>query len=336
MVLRRRIGRLAPLAVAVLVALAALVSQPDFYDPGNLRNVARQAAFLGVVALGQLLVVVVRGLDLSVGAVITATLLLIVELAGTSGDSLPGAIVAIVAMAIGVGVLNAVLVVMRRVPAILATLATYTLVQGVGLWLTEGQSRGRVPEAIKPLGTGNVGPVPVPVIIATVVAIVVGVVLHRGVLGRAMYAVGSNPEASYLSGIARRRVAAFAFVACAILAMVTGLMLSGFVGFYDRSLGVGYDLDSIAAVVLGGATLAGGSGTVAGTIAAVVGLAALDNLLVIAGVDESVQLVGKALVLFAAVLSASWLSSSRFEDPSRMFRMLEPVAAPPERKGLRT
>jgi ribose transport system permease protein len=150
-----------------------------------------------------------------------------------------------------------------------------------------------------------------------------------------MYAVGSNPEASYLSGIARRRVAAIAFVACATLAMLTGLMLSGFVGFYDRSLGVGYDLDSIAAVVLGGASLAGGSGTVAGTLAAVVGLAGLDNLLVIAGVDQSVQLIGKALVLFAAVLSAGWLTSARFEDSARMLRMLEPVATPPERRGAR-
>ena len=237
-VVPRRIGRLAPLAVAVFVALAALISQPDFYDPANLRNVARQAAFLAVVALGQLLVVIVRGLDLSVGAVITATLLLIVELAGTADGSLPVALISIVGLAIAVGTLNAVLVVVRRVPAILATLATYSLVQGVGLWLTEGQSRGRVPEAIKPLGTGHVGPVPVPVIIATAVAIIVAVVLHRGVLGRELYAVGSNPEASYLSGIARRRVAAIAFVACATMAMDTGLMRSGMVGFYDRSLGV--------------------------------------------------------------------------------------------------
>ena len=314
MVVRRRIGRLAPLAVAVFVALAALVSQRDFYDPGNLRNVARQAAFLAVVALGQLLVVVVRGLDLSVGAVITATLLLIVELAGTAGGSLPVALVAIVAMAVAVGALNAVLVVVRRVPAILATLATYALVQGVGLWLTGGRSRGRVPEAIKPLGTGNVGPVPVPVIIAAFVAIVVAVVLHRGALGRAMYAVGSNPEASYLSGIARRRVAATRSSPAPPWRWSAGSCCRGSSGSTTGPSGVGYDLDSIAAVVLGGASLAGGSGTVAGTLAAVVGLAALDNLLVIAGVDQSVQLMGKALVLFVAVLSASWLSSSRFED----------------------
>jgi ribose transport system permease protein len=332
MTVTRAIGRLAPFAVALLVALAALVAEPDFYDGANLRNVTRQAAFLGVVALGQLLVVIVRGLDLSVGAVITTTLLLIVEIAGTRDGDLLVALAAIVAMAIGVGTLNAALVVFRRVPAILATLATYVFVQGVGLWLTEGRSRGRVPEVIKLLGTGNVGPVPIPLVIAIVVAIVVAVPLHRGTFGRVMYAVGSNPEASYLSGVARRRVAVLAFVGSSVLAMIAGLMLSGFVGFYDRTLGVGYDIDSIAAVVLGGASLAGGSGTVAGTLAAVVGLAALDNLLLLAGVGQSVQLIGKALVLFTAVLSAGWLSSSPLRNASRT---AEPVATPPRAKGVR-
>jgi ribose/xylose/arabinose/galactoside ABC-type transport system permease subunit len=332
MIVRRRIGQMAPLAVALLVAAAALIAEPGFYDAANLRNVARQAAFLGVVALGQLLVVIVRGLDLSVGAVITTTLLLIVEMSGTRAGSVPAALVAVVAMAVAVGTLNAVLVVVRRVPAILATLGTYVFVQGVGLWVTEGRSRGRVPDAIKPLGTGHIGPIPVPMIIATIVAIIVAVVLHRGWLGRSMYAVGANPDASYLSGIARRRVAGLAFVACSLLAMVSGLMLSGFVGFYDRSLGVGYDIDSIAAVVLGGASLAGGSGTVAGTLAAVVGLAALDNLLLIAGVEPSVKLIGKALVLFVAVLSAGWLSTSRFEEAAGT---VEAVATPPRVKGVR-
>jgi ribose/xylose/arabinose/galactoside ABC-type transport system permease subunit len=332
MIVRRRIGQTAPLAVALLVAAAALIAEPGFYDAANLRNVARQAAFLGVVALGQLLVVIVRGLDLSVGAVITTTLLLIVEMSGTRGGSVPAALVAVVAMAVAVGTLNAVLVVVRRVPAILATLGTYVFVLGVGLWVTEGRSRGRVPDAIKPLGTGHIGPIPVPVIIAIFVAVIVAVVLHRGRLGRSMFAVGANPDASYLSGIPRRRVAGLAFVACSLLAMVSGLMLSGFVGFYDRSLGVGYDLDSIAAVVLGGASLAGGSGTVAGTLAAVVGLAALDNLLLIAGVEPSVKLIGKALVLFVAVLAAGWLSSSRFEEAAGT---VEAVATPPRVKGVR-
>jgi ribose transport system permease protein len=139
--------------------------------------------------------------------------------------------------------------------------------------------------------------------------VAVAVLLGRTRFGRAMYAVGANPDASYLAGVSRRRVAALAFVASSVLAMVAGPMLSGYVGFYDRTIGVGYDLDSIAAAILGGASFAGGVGTVAGTMAAVVGLAALDNLLLVAGVGPAVQLIGKGLVLFVAVLSAGLLSA---------------------------
>jgi ribose transport system permease protein len=99
--------------------------------------------------------------------------------------------------------------------------------------------------------------------------------------------------------------------------MVAGLMMAGNVGFYDRTLGVGYDLDSIAAVVLGGASLAGGNGSVGGTLAAAAGLAALDNLLLLAGVPAPVQLIAKGLVLFLAVLAAGWLFSPAGEGAGR-------------------
>lgn len=307
--LRGNAARLAPFAVLLLVLAAALVVEPDFYDTSNLAHVSRGAAFLAVVALGQLMVIIVRGLDLSVGAVITATLLLVVELAGTRDGRLGRALLAVLVMALVVGATNAVLVVGRRVPAILATLATFVLLDGLGVWFTGGRSRGRVPELLRPLGTGSIGPVPLAVVVAVVLAVAVAVILGRTPFGRAMYAVGANPDASYLAGVPRRRVAALAFIASSLLAMVAGLMLSGYVGFYDRTIGVGYDLDSIAAAILGGASFAGGVGSVGGTMAAVVGLAALDNLLLIAGVGPAVQLLGKGLVLFAAVLSAGWLTA---------------------------
>jgi ribose transport system permease protein len=305
--LRANIARVAPFAIVLFVAVVALIVEPGFYNPTNLRHVARGAAFLGVVALGQLMVLIVRGLDLSVGAVITATLLLVIEI--SRGGRVLLALGAVALMALAIGTLNATLVVVRRVPAILATLATLVLVQGVGLWFTGGQSRGRVPELIRPLGSGMVGPIPVPVLILVGLAVLVGLVLRRTAFGRQMYAVGSNPEASYLSGVPRRWVAGMAFVSCTVLAMIAGLMLSGYVGFYDRTLGVGYELDSIAAAILGGASFLGGAGTVMGTLAAVVGLAALDNLLLISGVASPVQMIGKGLVLFLAVLFGIWLSS---------------------------
>ncbi len=315
---RQQIVRLAPFAVLLLLVLAAMLVEPRFFGPANLRNVARGAAFLSVVAVGQLLVVIVRGLDLSVGAVITTTLLLTVEIAGTVEGRLPLAILAVIVAAVAIGALNAFLVVMRRVPVILATLSTFFLIQGAGLWLTEGRSRGRVPDELRVIGSGVIGgTVPVAVVIAAVVAVVVALILARTTFGRSIYAVGANPDAAHLSGVARRRTTTLALIGCSSLAMLAGLMLAGHVGFYDRTLGVGYDLDSISAVVLGGASLMGGSGRVGATVAAAVGLAALDNLLLLVGAPQPVQLIAKGLVLFLAVLAAGWLFRPAGEDASR-------------------
>jgi ribose transport system permease protein len=319
---------LGPYAVLLLVLPVAALVAPGFYRTANLQNVVREASFLAVVALGQLIVIIARGLDLSVGAVITTASLLIIEIAGRAGGRALLGLIAVLIFGAAVGAVNAVMVAYRRVPAILATLATAVVVEGVVLWLTEGQSRGRVPDLIRSMGTGRIGPVPVPVVIAAAAAVLVTLLLRRSAYGRSLYAVGSNPGASRFSGVPVRWISASSFLLCSMLAVVAGLMLAGYVGFYDRTLGTGYELDSIAAVVLGGASLAGGRGTVGGTLAAALGLAALDNLLLIRGVGEPFQLIGKGLVLFLAVLFAQFiLAPSRRSGGST-----DNVGIPPERR----
>jgi ribose transport system permease protein len=309
---------LGPAAVLLLVLLVALLAEPAFFSPDNMRNLARLSAFLVVVALGQLIVVISRGLDLSVAAVITTTLLLIAA-----------ALAALV-----VGVANGVMVAVRGVPAILATLATATLVTGLSLYVTGGRSSGPVPASIKPLGVGQVGLLPIPVAIAAIVALLVWWVLRFSAAGRALYATGANATAASLSGVRVRAVGVAAFVASAVLALVAGLMLSGYVGFYDRTLGVGYDLDSIAAVVLGGAALTGGRGRVGGTIVAALGLAALDNLLLVMGASQSLQLIWKAVVLLVAVVSAQWLFRRRTSTDEPVVVAGASSAVAPSTKGL--
>lgn len=302
MTLRERLRLVGPYMILLLVVPVAAVAEPVFFRPGNLQTVIRQAAFLAVVALGQLVVVIGRGLDLSVGGVITTSSLLMVHFAGRAGGSLTVGIMSVIGVALAIGLLNGLMVAYRRVPAILATLGTLFLVQGTSLWLTGGRSRGRIPEEMVAFGAGRIVSVPVPVLVAIGVAAVMAIALYRSAYGRALFATGLNPEASAMAGIPTRTMVASTFVVAALLAALAGLMLSGFIGFYDRTLGVGYDLDSIAAVVLGGASLAGGRGYVVGTLAAVLGLAALDNLLLLQGVGESYKLIGKGVVLFAAVL----------------------------------
>lgn len=328
MTVRERLRLLGPYTIILLVVPVAAVMEPLFFRPSNLQNVARQAAFLAVVALGQLVVIISRGLDLSVGGVITTASLLMVHFAGTADGSLLLGIVSVIAVSLAIGILNGVMVAFRRVPAIIATLGTLFLVQGVSLWLTEGRSRGRVPEEMAALGAGRIGPVPVPVLVAAAVAVLMAVLLYRSAYGRAVYATGLNPEATAMAGVPTRLVHASAFVVSALLAALAGLMMSGFVGFYDRTLGVGFDLDSIAAAVLGGASLASGRGYVVGTLAAVVGLAGLDNLLLLQGVGESYQLIGKGAVLFAAVLFTGLV---RRASSSSAGKQTEVGTHPPER-----
>lgn len=324
---------LGPAAVLVMVLVVAAIDVPAFYSASNLRNLARLASFLVVVSLGQLIVIIVRGLDLSVGAVITTTLLLIVEITGGASAQTVAAIAAALLAAVTVGLVNGALVALRGVPAILATLATFTLVGGLSLYVTGGRASGPVPDSVKPLGVGDVAGVPIPVLIGVACAIAVWVILERSVIGRQLYATGANPNAARLSGIPVQRVVVGAFVAGSLLACIAGLMLSGYVGFYDRTLGVGYDLDSIAAVVLGGASLAGGRGRVGGTVWAAVGLAALDNLLLVMGAAESLQLIWKSSVLLAAVIAARWLFST--QDGPRVRPMMTTVgnAEPSPTKG---
>lgn len=324
---------LAPAAVLLLVLLIALLAKPAFFSPANMRNLARLSAFLVVVALGQLIVVISRGLDLSVAAVITTTLLLIVEITGGDPGATVQAVLAAVLAALAVGLANGVMVAVRGVPAILATLATATLVTGLSLYVTGGRSSGPVPASIKPLGVGQIGVVPIPVAVAVVMALLVWWVLRFSTAGRALYATGANATAAYLSGVRVRAVGVAAFVAGALLALVAGLMLSGYVGFYDRTLGVGYDLDSIAAVVLGGASLTGGRGRVGGTVVAALGLAALDNLLLVMGASESLQLIWKAVVLLVAVVSAQWLFRRRTSTDEPAVIAVAGSAVAPSTKG---
>src|SRR5690606_16727914 len=232
MSIRERLRQIGPYTILLEVLPVAALVQPGFYRPANLQNVVRDAAFLAIVALGQLIVIIGRGLDLSVGGVITTASLLMVYFAGTASGSLGLGLASVIGVTLAIGLLNGLMVAFRRVPAILATLGTLFLVEGVSLWLTGGRSRGRVPEALVAVG-----------------AVAVAVGLHRTTYGRALFATGLNPEASALSGIPTRSVVASTYVIAALVAALSGLMLSGLVGFYDRTLGVGYDLDSIAAVV---------------------------------------------------------------------------------------
>jgi ribose transport system permease protein len=299
--LRAQLARRAPvIGLAVALLVAAFVT-PEFYSGTNLVNVLRQAAILGIVAIGQTCVLLTGGIDLSVGGVMGMSMIIAAQVSGGDDSSLLAAVSLALLMGVVVGCVNAFLVVLRYVPPFVATLATFILLEGARDAWTRGIPSGAIPDALQFLGQENIAFIPVPAMILLVVGAAGIFALRRTTYGRSLYAVGSNSRAAYMSGIRVRLQKSSAYVICSVLAAVAGLVLSGYIGYVDRYLGQGFELDSIAASVVGGVSLAGGKGGVGGALAGVGLLAVLTNIVIFLNLGESAQLFVKGAVIIAAV-----------------------------------
>jgi len=301
-------SKLTPALGLVVVILAALVVAPEFFNPANLSNLSRQAAILALVAAGQTVVLLVRGVDLSVGATITLTMVVVARVSEGSDGRLLFAVLVAILVGVAIGLVNAFLVVARRVPPFVATIATTVLILGVQTAWTQGVPGGSVPPALATVGTARWFGLPVPTLIAAAALIIVAIALTKSVWGKWMYATGGNPEAARLAGVPTARVTVSAYVACSLLAVLAALLLGGYIGYVDGYLGVGYDLDSIAAAVIGGTSFAGGIGGVGrSTIGALIIASAL-NMIVLSGAQEWLQLVVKGVIIAGAVAiqTTSW------------------------------
>lgn len=295
----------------IAVVLASAILSPAFYKFSNVLNVLRAAAVLGIVSIGQTLVILGGGIDLSVGAVMGTVAIAVSEITGGKDDQVALAIVICLALGAIVGLGNGVLITKRNIPPFVATLGMLIFVEGLRFAWTRGIISGRPAPFVRVLAS-IIGPIPIPVVIVVVLAILVGLMLHRTPFGRQLYATGGNRQAARFSGIDVERVSIVTYVLCGLFAALAGLVLSGYIGYGDRYLGRGFDLDSIGAVVVGGTSFAGGRGGIGGTIAGVLLLTALLNIVLILNLPVHYQLIVKGAVIIGAVLTYSM--QSRFES----------------------
>jgi ribose/xylose/arabinose/galactoside ABC-type transport system permease subunit len=286
----------APVATGV-VLLAAALFVPKFYEPSNLTTVAIQAAVLGIVAIGQMLVLLVAGLDLSVNAVLGLGAVIVIS--NQQGFS-PLTLLLALAIAVAVGLANGLLVAWRKVPPFIATFGMLIFVGGARLAYTHGQASGNVPAWLRVVGIGQLGPLPNATLTWLIILAVAGGVLLFTRYGRWIYAVGANYEAARYAGVPTREVVVACYVACSVLALVAGLVLSGYVGYVDQRLGTDFNVNSIAAAIVGGTTFSGGRGTALGTAAGAILLSILLDLVVVAGIPLNWQLAVQGLVLVLA------------------------------------
>jgi ribose/xylose/arabinose/galactoside ABC-type transport system permease subunit len=297
--------------LVVLLGVAAALT-PAFYSGGNLRTVALQASVLGVVVLGQTVALLVRGLDMSVSAVVAFSGVLVVS-AGRPGMVVWFLLLA-VCIAVLVGLANGLLVTWRKVPAFVATFAMLIVVGGCRLAYTHGQTSGSVPPWLRRLGSGSVLGAPLPVVIWLSMLLVFWIALTRTDWGRWVYATGASPEGARHSGVPVGLVTVSAYVVCSCCAMVAGLLLSGYLGYVDQNLGVNVNLNSITAAIVGGVAFSGGRGGVLGATMGAVLLTVLVNVVVVAGLAVYWQLIAMGLVLVLAVavqgLRDHWMPES--------------------------
>ena len=295
----------AALLVAALVVY--LSTGVNFFKATNILNMARGFSLLGITAIGQTVVIIGGGLDLSVAEVIsTSNVFAATFMAGKDALFIPVTLLALVLGAL-VGFLNGALVTKRNVPAFVATLGTSIVLRGARLMWTQGLPQGHIPDNLNTLGVGASLGVPNLFYVFLACAILMAVVLRRMGFGRRLYAVGTNRSVATLSGVRSDRVIILSYVISAVCAAFVGVLLGGYTGMSDQKIGEGYDLDSIAVAVLGGAAIGGGSGSVGGTILGAVIILVLTNLSLLMGFPIQSQMVIKGGVIILAL----WLTARR-------------------------
>ncbi|BDI22601.1 ABC transporter permease [Herbiconiux sp. L3-i23] len=304
---------LAPLAGLVVVLILAAVTTPQFYSLDVLRLVLFQVGLIGIAALGQTLVLLVGGIDLSISGVMAlSSVVLATYSSGDDSMLVVGVLLAALAGLV-VGLVNAGLVVLRNVPPFVATFATFVLIQGVIIAWTRGAPSGRIPPSLSWLGGGRIFEIPTPLIVFAVLAIIAAVVLAKTTAGRRVYATGLNIDAARMSGVRTGLVVASCYVLSSLLGVLAGLVNSSFIGFVDSALVGNLDLDSVAAAVIGGIALTGGKGRISQTVLGVVLLSVLLTWLIQLGAGGGAQLV----VSGAVILLAVFLQGRRIRLPFR-------------------
>ncbi len=282
---------------AVMTALSRV-----FLTTQNLLNVGVQAAVVAILGFGQTFVIITSGIDLSVGSVAALSGIVVGYTSGSMG--VPPLLAILLALAAGVatGLVSGVMVAFGRLPAFIATMAMLSIARGFALVISGGRPVPQ-PAQVAWFGTTIGGWLPIPLVVMVVLGLVASFILNRTYAGRAMYVIGGNEEAARLSGIDVRRQQLITYALSGVFAAIAGLVLAGRLVSGQPQAASGYELDSIAAVVIGGASLAGGSGRIFGTFVGALVLAVIRNGLNLLNVSSFWQQIVIGVVIALAVLT---------------------------------
>lgn len=285
----------------VLLVVALSFASSNFLTTRNIINVGVQASVIAILAFGMTFVIITGGIDLSVGSIAALTAIVTAILATTMGINPVLAFLAGLIAGSLAGAANGVMVAYLRIPAFIATLAMLSVARGLTLVASDG-TPVKTPSMVTFLGSDLFGWLPVPIIVMAVMGVIAAVILNRTLLGRSMYAIGGNEEAARLSGLNVRGTLMWVYILSGLFAGVAGLVLSGRLSSAGPQAASGFELDAIAAVVIGGASLSGGVGKIFGTLLGALVLAVIRNGLNLLNVNPFWQTVAIGVVIALAVV----------------------------------
>lgn len=287
----------------LMCVLLSLAVGEKFLSASNLISVIRQFSFYGILAIGMLMVIITAGIDISVGS--TFALAGVVSCMAITDLGLPVPIGVLLGLLVGVvvGYFNGFCVTVLRLPAMIATLGTQSIARGIAYTITGGYPIASLPDSFKFLGLGYILGIPTPIFLMIVLAILAIVFLNKMVIGRWVYAIGGNEEGARISGVRVGRIKRLVYAISGLTAAISGIAMAARLGVGQSTAGDGYEMDAIAAAVIGGASLSGGSGSVTGAIIGAAIMGVLRNGLVLLNVSAYWQqtVIGAVIILAVAL-----------------------------------
>jgi ribose/xylose/arabinose/galactoside ABC-type transport system permease subunit len=295
------IRRQGMVVIFIVICIVAYLLTPDFLTLGNIRNVLRQVSIIGLLAAGETFVILIGGIDLSIGALVSLTGCIA---AGFQGHGVFIGVLAGLLAGAAIGLVNGLAVAKGRIQPFVVTLGTMSIAQGLALLYTGGYPIFDLSDSFNHIGSGSIGLVPIPVAIFFLVYVIAYLVLRFSKFGRYTFALGGNENATRLSGINVDRQKILVYTVCGLLAGLGGVVLAGRLGIGMPTMGTGYELQAIAAVVIGGTSLAGGRGGIVGTILGTLTLGVIYNVLNLMNVTAFYQyIVIGAIIVIAALIN---------------------------------
>ena len=301
------------IALLILIAVVSAIN-PNFFSVDNILNILRQTSVNAIIAVGMTFVILIAGIDLSVGSILALTGAIAASLVGLEYSIF---LVIPITLLFGIllGSLNGVIVAKGKVQSFIATLVTMTLLRGLTMVYTDGRpiSTGFSDSAdyFSLLGSGYFLGIPVPVWLMGFVFVIGWYILQHTKIGRYIYALGGNEAATSLSGINVNKIKVFVFAVSGFLSALAGLIVTARLSSAQPTAGMAYELDAIAAVVVGGTSLMGGNGRVMGTLVGALIIGFLNNALNLLDISSYYQMIAKALVILAAVLADNYWGGKR-------------------------